>query len=159
MDSSIYDLWHIALNVMQNPIFQDALMCTAKKGFILPDYNKIRTEYVDKVKQSTEAILKRTVLIFLPMFGCTIALDGWTSCQKNPLINVMCVCPRGSMFVEAIDSSLKEKTITYLTRIYGRMNQLLKKSIDICYVCLSLRFHFCGSYKFKSQRKDNHLFN
>ena len=32
----------------------------------------------------------------------------------------MCVCPRGSMFVEAIDSSLKEKTISYLTRIYER---------------------------------------
>ena len=54
------------------------------------------------------------------MFRCTIALDGWTSCQKKPLINVMCVCPRVYMFVEAIYSSLKEKTITYLTRIYER---------------------------------------
>ena len=66
----------ISFNVMRNLIFQDALMCTAKKGFILPDYHKMRTEYVDKVKHSTEAILKPTVLDFLPMFGYTIALDG-----------------------------------------------------------------------------------
>ena len=73
----------IPFNVLRNPIFQDALMSTAKKGFVLPDYNKMRTEYVDKVKASTEAILKRTVLDFVPAFGCTIALDGWTSCQKK----------------------------------------------------------------------------
>ena len=66
----------ISFNVIQNPIFQDALMSTAKKGFVMPDYNKMRTKYVDKVKNSTEAILKRTVLDFIPMFGCTIALDG-----------------------------------------------------------------------------------
>ena len=72
----------ISFNVIRNPIFQDALMSTAKKGFVLLDYNKMRTEYVDKVKNSTEAILKRTVLDFLPLFGCAIALDGWTNCQK-----------------------------------------------------------------------------
>ena len=110
----------ISFNVIRNPIFQDALMSTAKKGFVMPDYNKMRTEYVDKVKNSTEAILKRTVLDFIPMFGCTIALDSWTSCQKKPLINVMCICPRGSMFLEAIDTSLKEKTSAYLTKVYER---------------------------------------
>ncbi len=29
-----------------------------KEGFVLPDYNKMRTEYVDKVKVSTEVIFK-----------------------------------------------------------------------------------------------------
>ena len=43
----------ILFNVIQNPIFQDALMSTAKKGFVLLDYNKMRTEYVDKVKSNS----------------------------------------------------------------------------------------------------------
>ena len=43
----------ISFNVIRNLIFQDALMSTTKKGFVLPDYNKMRTEYVDKVKAST----------------------------------------------------------------------------------------------------------
>ena len=43
----------ILFNVLQNPIFQDALMSTTKKGFVLPDYNKMHTKYVDKVKAST----------------------------------------------------------------------------------------------------------
>ena len=110
----------IPFNVLRNPIFQDALMSTAKKGFVLSFYNKMRTEYVDKVKASTEAILKRTVLDFVPAFGCTIALDGWTSCKKKPLINIMCICPKGSMFFDAIDTSLKEKRSSYLTKVYER---------------------------------------
>ena len=57
-------------------------MSTAKKGFVLLDYNKMRIEYVDKVKASTEAILEQTVLDFVPLFGCAVALDGWTNCQK-----------------------------------------------------------------------------
>ena len=81
----------------------------------------MRTKYVDKVKSSsTQAILKQIVLDFVPMFGYTIALDGWINCQKKPLISVMCICPRGSMFLKAIDTSLKEKTSVYLTKVYKR---------------------------------------
>ena len=95
-------------------------MSTAKKGFVAPDYNKMRTEYLDKVKVSSEDILKRTTLDFVPQYGCTIALDGWTNCQKKPLINVMLICPRGSIFLEAIDTSMKEKNVAYLANIYER---------------------------------------
>lgn len=98
----------ISFNVIRNPVFQDALLSTAKTGFVLPDYNKMRTEYLEKVKGSVEASIQRTVLDFVPSFGCTIAMDGWTSCQKKPLINVMCICPRGAVFLEAIDISKRE---------------------------------------------------
>ena len=88
----------IPFNVLRNPIFKDALMSTAKKGFVMPDYNKMRTEYLDKVKASSEDILKRSTLDYVPQYGCTIALDGWTNCQKKPLINVMLICPKGPSF-------------------------------------------------------------
>ena len=32
----------------------------------------------------------------------------------------MCVCPRGSVFLDAIDTSLKEKTIPYRTKVFER---------------------------------------
>ena len=95
-------------------------MSTAKKGFFLLDYNKMHIEYVKKVKASTEAILKRTVLDFALLFGCAIALDGWTNCQKQPLINIMCICPKGLIFLDAIDTSLKEKTIPYLAKVFEK---------------------------------------
>ena len=105
-------------------------MSTAKKGFVAPDYNKMRTEYLDKVKVSSEDILKRTTLDFVPQYGCTIALDGWTNCQKKPLINVMLICPRGSIFLEAIDTSMKEKNVAYLANIYERpMRKLGAKNV------------------------------
>ena len=95
-------------------------MSTTKKGFVALDYNKMRREYLDKVKASSKNILKRTNFYFVPQYGCTIALDGWTSCQKKPLINFMLICPRGSIFLEAIDTSMKEKNIAYLANIYER---------------------------------------
>ena len=95
-------------------------MSIAKKGFVLPYYNKMHTKYVDKVKASTEAILKQIVLDFVPSFGCAIALDGWTNCQKRPLINIMCICPKGLIFLDAIDTSLKEKTIPYLAKVFEK---------------------------------------
>lgn len=33
----------IPFNGIQNPILQDALMIITKRGFVLPDYNKIRS--------------------------------------------------------------------------------------------------------------------
>ena len=77
----------ISFNVMRNPIFQNALICTSRAGskFTIPPYNKMRTEYLDKIKHTMEQSIARTVLDFVPSFGCTIALDGWTSCQKKTI--------------------------------------------------------------------------
>ncbi|KAH7366153.1 hypothetical protein KP509_18G065400 [Ceratopteris richardii] len=108
----------IPFNVIHNHIFKDALMSTARKGFTMPGYNKMRIEYVDKVKKSTEAILKQKILDYVPMYGCTIALNVWTSCQKKPLINIMVICPRGNMILEAVDTSLKEKSSSFLVKVY-----------------------------------------
>ena len=32
----------------------------------------------------------------------------------------MCICPRGAVFLEAIDTSLREKTIPFITKVYER---------------------------------------
>ena len=96
------------------------LLSTTKTRFVLPHYNKMRAEYLEKVKSSVESSIQRTVVDFVPSFGCTIAMDGWTNCQKKPLMNVMCICPRGVVFLEAIDTSLREKTIPFIAKVYER---------------------------------------
>ena len=44
----------ISFNVIRNPIFQDALICRSCAGskFTIPPYNKMHTEYLDKIKHS-----------------------------------------------------------------------------------------------------------
>ena len=32
----------------------------------------------------------------------------------------MCICPKGSIFPDAIDTSLKEKTIPYLAKVFEK---------------------------------------
>ena len=58
---------------MHNPIFQDALMCTARAGlkFSIPPYNKMQTEYLDKIKHTMQQSVLQIVLDFVPSFGCT----------------------------------------------------------------------------------------
>ena len=75
----------ISFNVMHNPIFQDALICTSCVGskITIPPYNKMHIEYLDKVKHSLEQNILQIVLGFVPIFMCTIAIDGWTSCKKK----------------------------------------------------------------------------
>ena len=68
-----------------------------------------------------EQSISQTVLDFVPSFGCTIALDGWTSCQKKPLINIMCICPRGIVNLDGIDTSLKEKSSKVFNNAIARV--------------------------------------
>lgn len=39
--------------------------------------------------------------------GCTIICDGWTNKRGRPFIRV--TCPRGTMFVKAVDATLEVK--------------------------------------------------
>lgn len=34
---------------------------------------------------------------------CTIVSDGWSSIQRQPLINIMLVCPCGECFIKVVD--------------------------------------------------------
>ncbi|KAH7289094.1 hypothetical protein KP509_31G057300 [Ceratopteris richardii] len=78
------------------------------------DHQDISTQVSQTVFENNQD----TLLDYVPMYGCTIPLDGWTSCQKKPLINVMVICPKGNMFLEVVDTSLKEKSSAFLVKVY-----------------------------------------
>ncbi|KAH7278423.1 hypothetical protein KP509_38G040200 [Ceratopteris richardii] len=100
-------------------------MSTAQKGFTMTDYNKMCIEYVDKVKKSTEAILKQIVLDYVPMYGCIIALDGWiSSCFWKLLILLLKI--KVQLFFGRISIQNKYEGITWVPCIAHTLNLLLK---------------------------------
>jgi hypothetical protein len=46
--------------------------------------------------------------------GCIITCDGWTSVDNKPLLNILCVCPKGDYFSQPVDTIGKTKVATYI---------------------------------------------
>ena len=64
------------------------------------------------------------------MLGGTLALDGWTSVSSGPLINAMLVSWVGELFLEAMDTTEKEKDVVYMATIIAKyIEQIGKESI------------------------------
>eukprot|EP01018_Ginkgo_biloba_P032313 Gb_32272 [translate_table: standard] len=49
--------------------------------------------------------------------GVSIVSDGWTDARNRPLINVIVVCPKGSMFLNALDCNGELKDGTFIANI------------------------------------------
>jgi len=47
----------------------------------------------------------RTNCEILGKIGYTICCDGWTSINKRPFLNILCVPPKGIMFEKTINTS------------------------------------------------------
>ena len=105
----------------------------------------MRIEYLDKRKHTMEQSIARTVLDFVTNFGCTIALDGWTSCQKKPLINIMCTCPRGIVFLDAINNSLKEKLSVYLFKVLNNVIACIGGPKHVTTICTNNASNYKGA--------------
>ena len=92
-----------------------------------------------------EQSIARIVLDFVPNFGCTIALDGWTSCPKKPLINIMCICPRGIVFLDAVDTSLKEKLSVYLFKVFNNAIACIGGPKHVTTICIDNASDYKGA--------------
>eukprot|EP01018_Ginkgo_biloba_P006698 Gb_18188 [translate_table: standard] len=49
--------------------------------------------------------------------GVSIVSDGWIDARNRPLINVIAVCPKGSMFLNAVDCNGELKDATFIASI------------------------------------------
>eukprot|EP01018_Ginkgo_biloba_P006658 Gb_37096 [translate_table: standard] len=47
----------------------------------------------------------------------SIVSDGWTDVRNMPLINVIVVCPKGSMFLNVVDCNGELKNATFIANI------------------------------------------
>eukprot|EP01018_Ginkgo_biloba_P023549 Gb_28141 [translate_table: standard] len=84
------------------------------KGYKTPSFEKVWTTLLTKknLLWSIEPIRAswRTT-------GVSIVSDGWTDARNRPLINVIDVCPKGSMFLNAVDCNGELKDATFIANI------------------------------------------
>eukprot|EP01018_Ginkgo_biloba_P004803 Gb_17352 [translate_table: standard] len=108
----------ISFNAVRSPYWQDMVRAIndGPKGYKTPSFEKVRTTLLTKekslVEQSIEPIRASSRTI-----GISIVSDGWTDARNRPLINVIVVCPKGSMFLNAMDCNGELKDATFIANI------------------------------------------
>lgn len=91
-----------------------AAVCGA--GFKGPSYNEMRTTIRVEEKEDLEKEKElSTIIKSWKDTGCTIICDGWTNKRGRPFIHFCFTCPRGTMFVKAVDATLEVKDAILLT--------------------------------------------
>eukprot|EP01018_Ginkgo_biloba_P020701 Gb_30291 [translate_table: standard] len=108
----------ISFNVVRSSYWQDMVRAIndGPKGYKTSSFEKVQTTLLTKekslMKQSTEPIRTswRTTSV-------SIVSDGWTNARSKPLINVIVVYPKGSMFLNAVDWNGELKDATFIASI------------------------------------------
>ena len=65
---------------------------TAPKGFKGPNYEKLRTDLLQKEKELVEDILA-PIRASWSSSGVSIVSAGWTDTRRRPLINIIAISP------------------------------------------------------------------
>eukprot|EP01018_Ginkgo_biloba_P008940 Gb_32953 [translate_table: standard] len=86
------------------------------KGYKTPSFEKVRTTLLTKEKSLVEQSIE-PIRASWRTTGVSIVSDGWTAARNRPLINVITVCPKGSMFVNAVDCNGEMKYATFIANI------------------------------------------
>eukprot|EP01018_Ginkgo_biloba_P022730 Gb_08711 [translate_table: standard] len=108
----------ISFNLPRSPYWQDMMRAIndGPKGYKTPSFEKVRTTLLTKEKSLMEQSIEplraswRTTSV-------SIKSDGWTDARNRPLINVIVVCPKGSMFLNAVDCNGELKDATFIATI------------------------------------------
>ncbi|KAL7586189.1 hypothetical protein Lser_V15G40571 [Lactuca serriola] len=101
----------IPFNVLWNSQFRDMVNALRKapEGYKAPSSEKVRTVLLDEYVRDVEKDLipfKKT----WSSHAISIVSNGWSNIKHKPLLNVLAVNSRGSMFMYATDFSGVEKT-------------------------------------------------
>jgi hypothetical protein len=85
-------------------------------------YNTLRTTCLDSAKQRIQQALKQWDNR-AKTTGITICIDGWSDAQNRPILNVLAVCPKGAMFLGAVDTSGQVKSAEYIAQVLTEYNK------------------------------------
>eukprot|EP01018_Ginkgo_biloba_P004346 Gb_25212 [translate_table: standard] len=108
----------ISFNVVRSPYWQDMVgaINDGPKGYKTPSFEKVRTTLLIKEKSLVEHSIE-PIRVSWRTTGVSIVSDGWTDARNMPLINVIVVCPKGSMFLNAVDCNGELKDATFIANI------------------------------------------
>eukprot|EP01018_Ginkgo_biloba_P013589 Gb_33657 [translate_table: standard] len=86
------------------------------KGYKTPSFEKMRTTLLTKEKSLVEQSIE-PIRASWQTTGVSIVTNGWTDARNKPLINVIVVCPKGSMFLNVVDFNGELKDATFIANI------------------------------------------
>lgn len=88
----------------------------APQGYTGPGYEKVRCTLLAKKVKSLENALA-PIRNSWKQTGVSIISDGWKDTKNQPLINVIAVCPKGAMFLKAVDCEGQVKDAQFIANI------------------------------------------
>jgi hypothetical protein len=102
----------IPFNVVWSPYWQDMLRAVndAPKGYVGPNFEKVRTILLRKEKLMVEKILELVHSCWSGN-GVSIISDGWTDTTNMLLVNIIVMSPSCPYFLKAIDASGRRRTL------------------------------------------------
>ena len=108
----------VSFNFVRSPYFREMVEAIndAPHGYKPPGYEKLRTIILHDERKHVEAQLQ-PIKDFWVQSGVSIISDGWKDCRNRPLINVIVVCPKGAMFLKAVDCEGQVKDAEFISRI------------------------------------------
>jgi hypothetical protein len=121
----------IPFNVFESNHFKQMIFDAGHYGprYLLPSYEKLRTTLLKEVKNDLIKDLD-VVRESWKEIGCTITCDGWTSVDNKPILNILCICPKGDYFLQAIDTIGKTKVATYIAdTIYEEIEKVGSENV------------------------------
>eukprot|EP00253_Pinus_taeda_P004216 PITA_04216 len=121
VDDAVGDMFFecaIPFNVARSPYFINAckMMAGFGKGYLPPSSETLRTTILKRSKERVTNNLQK-IKDSWKETGCTILSDGWSDMNHRPLINVLVSCPKGVLFLKAVDASGNKKTSEYIFKI------------------------------------------
>eukprot|EP01018_Ginkgo_biloba_P025270 Gb_17641 [translate_table: standard] len=108
----------ISFNVVHSPYWQNMVRAInhGPKGYKTPSFEKVKTTLLTKVKSLVEQSIE-PIRASWRTTGVLIVFNGWTNARNKPLINVIVVCPKGLMFLNAVDCNGELKDATFIANI------------------------------------------
>eukprot|EP01018_Ginkgo_biloba_P032215 Gb_18618 [translate_table: standard] len=108
----------ISFNVVRSPYWQDMVRAIndGPKGYKTPSFEKVRTTLLTKEKSLMEQSIE-PIRASWRTTGVSIISDGWTDARNRPLINVIAICPKGLMFLNAMDCNGEMIDATFIANI------------------------------------------
>eukprot|EP01018_Ginkgo_biloba_P036187 Gb_33622 [translate_table: standard] len=86
------------------------------RGYKTPSFKKVQTTLLIKEKYLMEKSIE-PIRASWQTTGVSIISYGWTNARNMPLVNVIVVCPKGLIFLNAVDYNGELKDATFITNI------------------------------------------
>uniref|UniRef100_A0A0A9DMI9 DUF659 domain-containing protein n=1 Tax=Arundo donax TaxID=35708 RepID=A0A0A9DMI9_ARUDO len=106
----------LSFNVARNSYYQESYTFVVNHnitGYVLPEYNKLRTTLLQKERTHITGLLDRIKSTWSEK-GVTICSDGWSNAHRRSLINFLAISEGGPMFLQAINAEGEVKTKEYI---------------------------------------------